>query len=371
MEALCKEIHGRKHLVPQKKVTSLYFGGGTPSLLSPAQLEKILKNLNQAGFSCREDIEITIEINPGTLTKNEVKDIVGLGVNRFSLGVQSFNDQFLQACGRRHSADETRETLSHLKSLGVIVSMDFLFLLPGQNLENLHTDCKEFFHWDPEHISPYGLDVPNHHPLFKQQPLEPIQERMYQQLWEDLTAKGYEHYEISNFCRDKNYSRHNLVYWSDQPYWGLGLGAHSYFKETGEDSPWGLRFSNPRSQKAYFKSLARPTLPVRSWSDQVENQRLEILSLENSLTDFCFTSLRTQKGLDIRAVRKKFGDPVSASLSKCLDGLQAQWIHEKNGVYRLSEKGKLVSNRVFEKLTFFTGDFSKGDIDLTSKEPIL
>jgi len=235
---LGKEIQFHSKFVSHRGLSSLYFGGGTPSLLSPKMFEKIFFYLEKAGFIITPQTEVTMEINPGTLSKEQIGDLVDLGFNRFSLGVQSFNDDFLKSCGRRHSSSETRSTLEHLKYKDVLINMDFLFLLPKQNLKNLQEDLKEFLEWNPQHISPYGLDVPSHHSLAKIQPSEPIQTRMYKFLWGELEDNGFQQYEISNFCRNNYKSVHNRLYWNDFSYWGIGLGAHSYFN----NDSWGYRF---------------------------------------------------------------------------------------------------------------------------------
>ena len=220
---------------PVNTVDTIYFGGGTPSLLSPAQLETLLNAVRER-FSVSGDAEVTLEINPGSATPETLASFRSLGINRASFGAQTFDDRELARLGRSHTADDTRRTLRYLRDAGFTnVSFDLIAGLPGQTMAGWQRNLDEAFGLRPEHLSFYLLEVHQGTPLashiksgLQPQHDEDLAAEMYEAMLDRAVAAGYEHYEISNLCLPRYESRHNTKYWTAAPYYGFGCSAHSY-----------------------------------------------------------------------------------------------------------------------------------------------
>jgi oxygen-independent coproporphyrinogen III oxidase len=330
-----------------RQVDTIYFGGGTPSLVPAEMIVSVLQELARHGLAAGPASEITIEINPATIDEKKMELYLKHGINRFSVGAQTFNDPLLKSVNREHSSEQTRATLSLLKSYGVNYSFDILFALPGQTLAVLREDLQEVLEFKPHHVSPYCLTVPEGHVLSRAKLPEEEQLKMFELIADSLSKGGYDRYEISNFCLPGYASRHNSLYWDDEEYWGIGLSAHSYLKDEG----WGRRFWNPKSMQKYQQVMEnKETLP---------EDHFEKLELHQSLTDFCHVSLRRSKGLLRNEFERKFNINTMEKIKPAL----AQLV--ENGLLRtdpsetrwqLTEKGILLSNQVFGVLTFLRGE---------------
>jgi oxygen-independent coproporphyrinogen-3 oxidase len=344
---LKKEIHNKKNLFPIREIQTLYFGGGTPSLIDAKLLVELIEELNRVGFTTSPKTEITVEINPATIDERKLDVYLQAGVNRFSVGAQSFSDRLLKMVHREHNAQQTKDTLALLRKYDLNFSFDLLFALPTQTMAELKHDVEVAVELGSKHISPYCLTVPEGHPLSKNRPLEDEQVEMFQLIHESLTKHGQQRYEISNYGLPGFESKHNLLYWTDEEYWGLGLSAHSYSKS----SPWGSRFWNLNSLDLYAKQIeAGFPLP----ENQVEN-----LEKHQALTDFCHTSLRLSSGLSVEKFVQKFGSNISSLIQDTAKTmLQHNLLSFENNHYRLTEKGLLISNQVFEKFTYLKNDLS-------------
>jgi len=348
LELLLTEIQNRGPKIGPHPLDTLYFGGGTPSLVDPEFLGQVISTLHQAGFPLLPRAEVTIEINPATLTPAKLAHYQQIGINRFSLGVQTFKDSSLLQAKRKHTAKETLETLQLLRGAAVNYSADLLFALPHQSLEDLHGDLKTFLEFRPHHISPYVLTVPDKNPMAANRPMDEMQIQMFKAIHGELTRAGYIQYEISNYTLDGYFSRHNMLYWEDQEYWGIGLSAHSYLK----NSEHGTRSWNP-AQYAQYKNQ----IQHGSAEDYLVKNQHEALELWESLTDYCHTSLRLQQGLQKSRFLNKFSEPLWDSVSTRIKTLPPHWLQVLDNSYQLSLEGQLVSNRVFEKLTYLASDF--------------
>lgn len=340
IKLLKTEIETRSAKAPTQTLDTVYFGGGTPSLLKPEQIHQILDWLQDAGFVFAPDCEITIEINPATVDGPQMEKLLKIGINRFSVGLQTLKDEHLQFVKRKHSSQDTLTTIELIQRFGVNFSLDLLFALPHQTLEELDRDLDQLLQIRPPHISPYCLTVNESHVLSKLRPMDEVQLKMFELIHQRLSKAGYDRYEISNYALPGKHSRHNSLYWDDQPYWGLGLSAHSYDPKLGE---WGTRFWNPRSILDYQKQASLP-LP--------ENQ-IEALAPWESLTDFCHTSLRRAKGLSISRFQEKFGKKafqiIEGPLQQCRqEGLVS---NQAGDVWKLTPEGVVMSNQVFQALT--------------------
>ena len=275
---------------------TLYIGGGTPTALPPALLTKILETLCEtAGNS----IECTVEANPGTVDEAYLMQIKAAGANRLSLGVQSFDDRLLRAIGRIHTAEEERAVFHAARAAGFTnVSLDLMYGLPTQTLGDLKRSVEEALALAPEHISVYGLIVEEGTPMAAAEaagklalPSEEAAEEMYDWLTEALPACGYHRYEISNFARPGFESRHNLGYWRNVPYLGVGAAAHGYVD--------GVRWGNEADTRAYIRDI-REGRSVRTPEDAVR-------TCENAMEEYAFLALRTAEGIDAADFARTFG----------------------------------------------------------------
>ncbi|MBC7465241.1 MAG: radical SAM family heme chaperone HemW [Bdellovibrio sp.] len=353
-----KEISQRHNLFSGLKSTPLktiYFGGGTPSLISAELIVDLISELSKFGYQTGPQTEITIEINPATVDERKLEIYLKAGINRFSVGAQSFSDRLLKMVHREHNAQQTKDTLALLRKYNLNFSFDVLFALPTQTLDELKYDVQVAVELGSKHISPYCLTVPEGHPLSKNRPLEDDQIEMFNIIHENLVKNNFSRYEISNYAQPGYESKHNLLYWTDENYWGFGLSAHSYMKNTGYSGNWGSRFWNASNFDLYDKDISAGK-KVTGIHDLSENQK-EMLRKYQSLTDFCHTALRLESGLNIQNIAEKFGFEASQKVQKIAADMTPHNVIEltKSG-YRLTDSGVLVSNQIFEKFTFLEDD---------------
>lgn len=349
---LFKEIHSRQNFFKPQPLDTIYFGGGTPSLLPAHLIVSIINELGRYGFTTRPDTEITIEINPATVDPKKLDIYLEAGINRFSVGAQTFDDKLLKMVRREHSAKQTLETLELLRSRNLNFSFDILFALPGQTLDGLKKDVAIAIEQGAKHISPYCLTVPDGHPLSKGRAVDDEQVEMFEVIASELTTRGFQQYEISNFALPGYESRHNLLYWTDRPYWGIGLSAHSYAPE----HKWGARFWNINSINEYEKQVIAQTGRLLTL-ESFPSEQIEFLEKHQTLTDFCHTSLRLMKGLSIPDLRLKFDSDIVYKVESLAKPLADKGLLEKlNDHWRLTAQGIVLSNKVFEVFTFLEED---------------
>lgn len=337
-----------------KTLDTLYFGGGTPSLIPAPLIVSIIKELGRYGFTTGPQTEITLEINPVTVSEEKLKIYLDHGINRFSVGAQTFDDRLLKMVHREHSSQQTLETLDLLRKYNLNFSFDILFALPSQTFEGLERDVDIALQQGAKHLSPYCLTVPDGHPLSKGRPLEDTQVEMFEVIARKLTNAGFQQYEISNFALPGYESRHNMLYWIDEPYWSLGLSAHSFSKE----SPWGTRYWNHNSIGEYQKQIEQfRGQTFSSPTAQLLDSQVEVLELHQALTDYCHTSMRLMRGLNEAALRAKFPEKTSNQVLQILETQAGRGLVQKNGDnWALTPHGIVLSNRVFQELTFLLED---------------
>ncbi|HLL70093.1 MAG TPA: radical SAM family heme chaperone HemW [Pyrinomonadaceae bacterium] len=318
---------------------TIYFGGGTPSLLTPAQVGRILSAVEER-FRVAPDAEVTLEMNPGTVTPEIAAGLRANGINRASFGLQTFDDEQLRRLGRTHTADDARRTLSVLGDAGFDnVSFDLIAGLPGQTPDEWARNMDEALALRPAHLSLYLLEVHSGTPLAAQlregrwpQPDADVAAEMYGLLIERTREAGYEHYEISNFCLAGHEARHNLKYWTNAPYYGFGSSAHSYDGAR-------LRWSNERDAARYCELIET------KGSARVETNEL---TARDAGAEALFLGLRLMRGVDLEAHRALFGTDVRREYAADLSRFSEARLIELDGdLLRLTRSGVLLSNEVF------------------------
>lgn len=332
VDALCAEIKAR---AAGKVFSTVYFGGGTPSILKIGQLEKILSLIEMAA-AC----EVTAEVNPGTVDENYLRSLREIGFNRISIGVQSFSDGLLKILGRIHDSAAAVSTVNAATSFFENVSVDLMYGLPAQTLGDVQRAVEIAAGLDVQHISIYGLEIESgtkFGELFDAGELVlPDDGDMYDYIVEELPRRGYARYEISNFARKNFESRHNLGYWTGKNYIGVGAGAHSFDGQT--------RTSNIRDVPAYIKKI-RAGVSV----SQIE----ELVTRSAAMEEFCFLGLRTATGLSVETFAQKFG----ASIFDIFGGVIAKNIERgllenSGGRIFLTRRGMKFGNVVFADFLF-------------------
>lgn len=277
-------------------VNSIFFGGGTPSLLEPQLISRVFEELKSV-FSVEDGAEITLEANPGTLDSGKLEAYREMGINRLSIGVQSFSDEILQFLGRIHDRRTAVENIRQARNAGFDnLNLDLMFGIPGQGLSQWEETLQEALDLAPEHLSFYSLQIEEGTPFYRwfaagemEQPSQELDRAMYHGALKRLEERGYRRYEISNAAKPGFECRHNLKYWSMKDYLGLGLSAHSYIR--------GVRFFNTSQMDTY---LAGDHL-----ADVHRNDR------QDSISDYLFTELRRAEGILLSDFELRYGQPLS------------------------------------------------------------
>jgi oxygen-independent coproporphyrinogen-3 oxidase len=319
---------------------TVYFGGGTPSLLSPRAIGSLLEATAQR-FGLAGDAEITLEANPGTVTPARLAGFRAAGVNRLSLGLQSLDPAQLVTIGRSHGRQEGLQAVQWARRAGFAnLSLDLIFALPGQTLADLDEELDRYLDLAPEHFSCYGLtaepDTPFHHRVAAgelQLPDDELSAEAFLRLHERLSVSGYDHYEIANYARPSHACRHNLGYWRRRPYLGVGAGAHS-FRDTG----WGERWAVPADLGAYAEALRQRREPA---------VRLEGFDRAGAMSETLYLGLRTRAGVDDAAFRTRFGHGVAEAFPGAVERLRP-WLEPAAGYWRLTVDGWLLYDRLIQ-----------------------
>jgi oxygen-independent coproporphyrinogen III oxidase len=333
-ELLLRHLQLAAQNPPPLPLRSVFFGGGTPSLLAPSVIGRLLQAI-AAVLPLAAEAEITLEANPGTLDAASRRGYRAAGVNRLSLGVQSLSEPRLRELGRLHTPRQARQVVAQARAAGFDnLSCDLMFALPRQNLDELQKDLDAFLALAPDHLSCYGLAVEQDTPFADRQrcgELVPLADEQaaahFLMLDERLGAAGYEHYEISNFARPGRQCRHNLVYWQRQPYLGIGAGAHS-FAATG----WGERFAAPSDLAAYQELVAAGRDP---------NELLESFDRRGAMAETLYLGLRTAAGVDDEDFRSRFGLGVAEAFPQALQRAGSH-LGRRDSCWRLDVGGWLL-----------------------------
>jgi putative oxygen-independent coproporphyrinogen III oxidase len=335
---LCQEIA----ITPSfgKPLETIFFGGGTPSLLSASQLQQIIDTLNQY-FGISPSAEISMEIDPGTFDLQHLQSYHEIGVNRVSCGVQAFQETLLQLSGRSHNLTDTYSAIELIRQVNISnFSLDLISGLPNQTLEMWQQSLEEAISLTPNHISIYDLTIepgtafgryfqPGDKPL----PTDETTVQMYRMAQHVLTHAGYEHYEISNYAQPGYQCRHNRVYWENRPYYAFGMGAASYIQ--------GKRFTRPRQTQTYY-----------DWVTAGAVINCEVTPPNEVFLDTLMVGLRLAEGLDLAKLQDKFGiDKVAETLKILQPYIQKDWVIVKDQNLSFSDpEGFLFSNVILSQL---------------------
>lgn len=339
IQTLLTELKAYEQQVGFHDLQSIYIGGGTPTALSVEQIQPLFDYLQKA-IHMPQIKEFTIEANPENLTKEKVSYLLSQQVSRFSLGVQTFQEELLKRIGRKHQRHQVKEAVLLLKSQGMTnINLDLIYAIPGQTLSQLEADLAEALALDVEHISAYSLIVEEHTQLYLAYMKDKltltdneVEAMMYEKVIQTLSQHGYQHYEISNFAKSFP-SLHNQWYWKNEEYIGVGLGAHGYIN--------GIRYQNTRSINAYIDALNEQKLPI------VESN---VLSQEEKIEEEMFLGLRLMNGINLKQISTKYGVDVDAlyheALSKLIAAGDLKRIDDR---ICLTSQGLLMANDVFEQ----------------------
>jgi oxygen-independent coproporphyrinogen III oxidase len=341
-------------------IDTIYFGGGTPSLLSASQFQKIFQHL-RTEFDLAGDAEVTLECAPGQLSDETLDELLRQGMNRISFGVQSFVDRETAAVGRLHTRQQCDAELARVRSAGVHeINIDLIAGLPHQTAPSWQYSVEQAIASGAPHISVYLLEVDDESRLGREMleqgtrysassvPSEDEAAEFYQQACDTLHAASVHQYEISNFARPDHRSRHNLKYWQRQPYIGFGLDAHSMLK-TGDVA---VRFANTSDLDEYLGSTVEITpFRVLKSAPSVAATEVDIIGLDEAFEESLFLGLRLNEGVDLNTLRGQFGDAMLHDAMPALFEVRDAGLLElSSDRIRLTPRGRLVSNEVFSRL---------------------
>lgn len=339
IDALCKELVSRRCYITDR-IDTIYFGGGTPSILSYTELREVFDAIWRC-YNIADNPEITLEANPDDITPEYLNMLRNLPINRLSMGVQSFNDKMLSALGRRHNAQRACTALHDARTAGYNnISIDLMFALPESNSTEWRHDLECAIALQPDHISAYNLTYEEGTPLYSgmlQGKIMPVTEdeniTQFELLIDTLVKAGYRHYEISNFAKPGYESRHNSGYWNNTPYIGCGAAAHSF---NGVSRQW---------------NIADIELYIRGVEEGNPNFEEEILSIYESYNDTILTRLRTAEGLSVEMIGHLYGDAVLESMMKAAKPhIANNNLKEEQGMLSLTRKGLFISDYVIRDL---------------------
>ncbi|HGD1690865.1 TPA: radical SAM family heme chaperone HemW [Streptococcus agalactiae] len=321
------------------ELRTLYIGGGTPTSISAVQLDYLLTELSR-DLNLNTLEEFTIEANPGDLTVDKIEVLQKSAFNRVSLGVQTFNDKHLKRIGRSHNEAQIYSTIDALKTAGFQnISIDLIYALPGQTMDDVRSNVAKALSLNIPHLSLYSL-ILEHHTVFMNKmrrgklhlPTEDLEAEMFEYIISEMERNGFEHYEISNFTKPGFESRHNLMYWDNVEYYGVGAGASGYLD--------GIRYRNRGPIQHYLKGVSEG------------NARLseEVLSKNEMMEEELFLGLRKKEGVSIGKFEQKFGTSFEKRYGQIVQELQSDGLlKENNGFIQMTKKGLFLGDTVAEK----------------------
>ena len=357
IEQLKKEIESQKEILKNSDITTIYIGGGTPSAIKSKYIVEIINYLNEyINFKESNNMEITIEVNPGTVTKQKLINYYNSGINRISIGLQCVQDRLLKIIGRIHNFEQFLETFKMAREVGFKnINVDLMIGLPEQNIEDIKQSIEKILELNPEHISVYSLIVEEGTKIskrieagFYQLPDEELERMEYSYVKNKLELAGYNHYEISNFAKEGFFSKHNLNCWKQEEYLGFGIAAHSYYDN--------IRFSNTIDLNKYLNATSKDfeEANIENMIKLVKSNSLkEIHEVQSELDkkrEYMLLGLRTLKGVSITEFKQKFIENPIYLFRKELEKLVNEELIEIDLDYiKLTRKGLDLANLVWEE----------------------
>lgn len=340
IEALVRELELRKHYLNEESIQTIYFGGGTPSIVPAKDIDRIVKKIHEL-FEVDANVEVTLEANPDDLNKEYLQAIHQIGINRLSIGVQSFFDRDLEWMNRAHHKNEAIDCIRRAQDIGIEnISIDLIYGTPGLTDQEWKQNIQIALELEVPHISSYALTVETKTALGnwvakgKVKPMDEEQSAsQFEILMEELGANGFDHYEISNFAKPGYYSKHNSSYWEGQQYLGIGPAAHSFNKTSRQ---WNIANNNK-----YIDSICRDELPMED----------EQLKLNDRFNEYLMVSFRTSKGVDINYLTEEFGSAIVNTFENTAqDFIAKKWIEKIGGFYKTTQSGKLMADKIAAEL---------------------
>ncbi|MGY3704891.1 coproporphyrinogen III oxidase [Vagococcus martis] len=340
IEALLKEIKLTKELYPSDTTETIYIGGGTPTSLSAKQLDRLLGGVKEL-LPFNPTDEFTVEANPGDLTLDKIKVMQTHGVNRLSMGVQTFDDRLLKKIGRKHTAQDVFDTMTLLEKAAFSnVSIDLIYALPNQTMESFEDTLDKAIGLDLPHYSMYSLILENKTMFYNwarqgrlHLPGIDVEGDMFERAIERMILAGKHQYEVSNFCEPGKESQHNLVYWNNDHYYGLGAGASGYLGN--------IRYKNHGPIQHYLEPLRQDKLPTIT---------TENLTIKHQMEEEMFLGLRKKQGVSLTNFEEKFGQKFDSVYGEIVQQLiDEDMLQIKNSYISLTDKGLILGNDVFEK----------------------
>jgi putative oxygen-independent coproporphyrinogen III oxidase len=334
---LNQEILHRAH----GTISTIYFGGGTPSLADEGQLASVLDSLLER-MQFESNLEITLEANPATLDQEKLENLRVLGVNRIALGVQSTQDKYLKTLGRSHTTEQTLQSIQDIRAQGFSnLSCDLMFGLPGQTLSEFQHDLKTLLQWNPEHISMYALSLEESTPLEKDvrrgiipEPDDDIAAEMYTWAIAELKQHGYQQYEICSFSKPGHECQHNTIYWKNKSYLGFGTGAHSFER--------GIRKWNESRPASYEEKIIKRQSAL-SGEEKLQGRA--------RIAEHLIVGLRLSEGVNKQEIQEYYGQNWEQDFAPALAKMVAQGLLlDENNTLKLTAQGVLLSNRVFREI---------------------
>lgn len=353
VDALIREIASYQSLYSDRQIVTIFLGGGTPSILSKEQIVTIFHALRET-FCIASDCEITIEMNPGTVTKEKLLVYREVGINRLSIGLQSVHDEELRLLGRIHTFKEFLSTYEQAREVGFQnVNIDLISAIPGQTVESWEKSLRTIAELNPEHISAYSLIVEEGTPFYEQYadgqglPNEEDEREMYQSTVKILREYGYDRYEVSNYAKPGYECKHNLGYWNRVSYLGIGTGAASLIRQgelKKQEVPCEVRYEHVRDREEYIRILQEGS--KEEIHRRLEQNR-EVLTRQMQMEEFMFLGLRRMQGISYRRFWKCFGVDIQSVYGEVIQKLKEQELLQmKEDRIFLTKRGIDISNYV-------------------------
>jgi oxygen-independent coproporphyrinogen III oxidase len=346
IQAVKKEMWLRRDYLKEKKVETIYFGGGTPSLLSLTEVEELLKEIS-SNFNVQSQTEITLEANPDDLSFEYLRRLKIIGINRLSIGIQSFSDTDLKLMGRRHNSTQAINAIKDAQKAGFDnISVDLIYGIPGMSIHQWQTNLKKVFDLDVQHLSAYHLTYHENTSFY-----DKLQKGIIHEIEEDESLLQFEelikhaeenhfvHYEISNFAREGFYSKHNSSYWNQSEYLGLGPSAHSFNRKT--------RYWNFSDLNQYLKSINQDTISGEE----------EVLTLNDRYNDYIITGLRTIWGIDTEYIKNEFGEKFHFHVERVTEKYDSfSKVIKENNWIRITKIGIFISDQIISDYLYLEID---------------